>query len=67
MGNIVAKVSSAGTYLYETAKTTQHKDRYSALAMAVRYVAELEETRKREIARKSSTACIGIVTSVRRW
>lgn len=40
MGNIVMKVSVAGNYLYDTAKTNQRKDRYSSLAMAVRYIAE---------------------------
>ncbi len=40
MGNIVMKVSAAGTYTYDCARSNQHKDRYSALAMAVRYVAE---------------------------
>ena len=66
LGNIVTRVSTAGSYLYDTAKTTQRKDRYSSLAMAVRYVAELEERRKREIAGRNNHACIGLLTQVRR-
>ena len=45
MGNIVSKTGTGGTIIYDTARTNQHKDRYSALAMAVRYIAELEEAR----------------------
>lgn len=69
MGNIVTRVTAAGTYLYDTAKTTQRKDRYSSLAMAVRYIAELEEERKRTIARRRNQSCIGVVTAInaRRW
>lgn len=63
MGNIVLKVSASGTYTYDTARARQHKDRYSALAMAVRYVAELEDARKRRLHGRSG-ACIGIVTSM---
>lgn len=39
MGNIVSKTGTGGTIIYDTARTNQHKDRYSALAMAVRLVA----------------------------
>lgn len=66
MGNIITKVSASGNYLYDTAKATQRKDRYSSIAMAVRYIAELEEVRKREIARQNSHECAGIVTTVQR-
>lgn len=61
MGNIVLRVSAAGTYTYDTARSKQHKDRYSALAMAVRYVSELEETRKRQLAGRMG-GCIGVVS-----
>lgn len=64
LGNIVAKVSSAGNYTYDTAKTTQHKDRYSSLAMAVWYITQQEEERKAAIARSSSKYCVGIVSSI---
>ena len=49
MGNIVLKTGTGGAIIYDTARTNQHKDRYSALAMAVRYIAELEEARKRRL------------------
>jgi hypothetical protein len=49
MGNIVMRSGTGGTVLYGVARTNQHKDRYSALAMAVRFIAELEEERKRKL------------------
>ena len=62
MGNIISKKTAAGTVIYDVAKSTQHKDRYSALAMALRYVAEIEEIRKKKFASGTGTACIGVVT-----
>ena len=61
MGNIVMKASASGTVIYDTARTNQHKDRYSALAMAVRYIAELENERKRKMMFLKD-ACIGVVS-----
>lgn len=61
MGNIVMRAGSGGTVLYDVARTNQHKDRYSSLAMAVRYIAELEEERKRRMLRPFD-ACIGVVS-----
>ena len=49
MGNIVMRTGVGGNVLYDVARATQHKDRYSALAMAVRYIAELEDERKRRL------------------
>lgn len=66
MGNIITKVTPAGNYSYETAKANQRKDRYSSIAMAVRFIAELEDDRKREIARRGSQGCVGIVTTIQR-
>lgn len=63
MGNIIMKVSSAGSYTYDTARAKQHKDRYSSLAMAVRYVTELEEARKRLLAGRMG-GCIGVVSKM---
>lgn len=40
MGNIVSKESTSGAVIYDVAKSTQHKDRYSSLAMALRYISE---------------------------
>ena len=64
LGNIVAKVSNGGTYTYDTAKSTQHKDRYSSLAMAIWFITQLEEQRKAVLARNNSNACIGVVGSI---
>lgn len=61
MGNIVMRAGAGGTVLYDVARTTQHKDRYSALSMAVRFIAELEEERKRRMLRPVNS-CIGVVT-----
>lgn len=63
MGNIVMRAGSGGTVLYDVARTNQHKDRYSALSMAVRYIAELEEERKRRMLRPFD-ACIGVVSRI---
>lgn len=48
MGNIVSKQTQSGAVIYDVAKTTQHKDRYSALAMALRYIRGIEEDRKKK-------------------
>lgn len=61
MGNIVMRTTTGNTVIYDVARTTQHKDRYSALSMAVRYIAELEEIRKRRLMQPSD-ACIGVVS-----
>lgn len=64
MGNLVMRVSSGtGNVTYDTAKKTQHKDRYSSLAMGVWYVAQLEnENKKRLAARSRGTSCVGVVS-----
>lgn len=64
MGNLVMKVSAGTTNVtYDTAKRTQHKDRYSSLAMGVWYVSKLEAENKKTIAaRNRGTPCIGIVS-----
>lgn len=63
LGTIVMKVSAAGTYTYDTARSKQHKDRYSALAMAVRYITEMEEARKRRLT-GGLLGVIGVVTKM---
>lgn len=63
MGNIVGKETASGSIVYDTAKTTQHKDRYSALAMALWYIADIEDYRKKRIYQGATNTCIGIVTS----
>lgn len=62
MGNIVGKATSAGTIIYDTAKSSQHKDRYSALAMAVQYISTMEDYRKKRYIQGTQAECIGVVT-----
>ena len=63
MGNIVMRTTSGNAIIYDVARASQHKDRYSALSMAVRYIAELEEIRKRKLL-QPSIACIGVVSKL---
>ena len=58
MGNIVEKTSSAGNKTYDVPKATQHKDRYSALAMANDYISELEKDSVKY--HKRGPVCVGI-------
>ena len=61
MGNIVMRTTTGNIALYDVARASQHKDRYSSLSMAVRYIAELEETRKRRLMQPKED-CIGVVS-----
>lgn len=63
MGNIVMKTGMGGTILYDVARTNQHKDRYSALSMAVRFIAELEDERRRRMLRPKNNF-IGVVSRI---
>ena len=60
LGSVVAKRSGAGNIIYDTEKQNQHKDRYSALAMGVWYIAQIEETNKQRRKHRGDS-CIGIV------
>lgn len=60
LGSVVAKASVAGNIVYDTEKNTQHKDRYSALAMGVWYVSQIEEKNKARRKRQGDM-CLGIV------
>lgn len=62
LGSIVAKSTSAGNIIYDTEKNTQHKDRYSALAMGVWYISQIEEERKKQ-RRSQRNGCIGFADS----
>lgn len=42
MGNIVRKTNPSGSSSFEPAKTTQHKDRYSSVSMALGYIRQIE-------------------------
>lgn len=58
MGNIVEKTSASGNKTYDVPKATQHKDRYSALAMANDYIAEIEKENVKLY--KRGPVCVGI-------
>lgn len=60
MGNVVEKTSAAGNKTYDVPKTTQHKDRYSSLAMANDYISELEKENIRS--RRRTIPCIGVAS-----
>jgi len=60
MGNIVAKVSASGNYIYDTPRASMHKDRYSSLAYGCDYIAELEAANIKKF--KRGPVCIGFAT-----
>lgn len=65
MGNIVGRQGANGNVLYDSAKTTQHKDRCSSLMMGVHYISGLEEIRKKKLMRGNAETIWGIVGSIR--
>lgn len=63
MGNLVMKMTGAGGVTYDVAKkNSQHKDRYSSFAMGVWYIAQREETLKKQHYARMKTTDVGIVT-----
>lgn len=63
MGNLVMKTTAAGGATYDVAKkNSQHKDRYSSLAMGVWYIAQREEMLRKRHYTRMKTADVGIVT-----
>jgi hypothetical protein len=62
LGNIVGKISASGAVTYDTARTSQLKDRYSSLAMGVWYAGEAEAERQRRLHNQAKQQCIGLVT-----
>ena len=60
LGQIVAKETASGNVLYDTAKYNQHKDRYSALSMGLRYIQEVENKRI-SLLRSGGDECVGVV------
>ena len=61
MGNVVSRKTAAGAVVYDVAKSTQHKDRWSSLAMGLRFISELEDQRRMRLSMNYNDACIGIV------
>lgn len=62
MGNIVGRETGSGAVIYDTARSTQHKDRYSSIGMALLYIAGMEDYRVKRQLMADSVGCIGIVT-----
>lgn len=65
LGNIVGRQGANGNVVYETAKSTGHKDRVSSLMMGIHYISGLEEERKRRLMRGGADMVWGIVGSAR--
>ena len=65
MGNIIGRQGANGNVIYDSAKTTGHKDRVSSLMMGIHYISGLEEERKRKLMRGSANMAWGIVGNVR--
>lgn len=64
MGNIIGRQGANGNVLYDSARTSQHKDRVSSLMMGVYYISTLEEERKRKLMRGNANVCYGIVSTI---
>ena len=64
MGNIVGRQGANGNVLYDSAKSSMHKDRVSSLMMGIHYISELEENRKRRLMSRNTNMVWGIVGSI---
>lgn len=61
LGQIVGRPGANGSIIYDSAKAGQHKDRASALQMAVHYISGMEEERKRRLNSADYLDVIGVV------
>ncbi len=64
MGNIIGRQGANGNVLFESARSTQHKDRVSSLMMGIHYITGLEEVRKRKLMTGNAPVVMGIVGSI---
>ena len=64
MGNIIGRQGANGNVLFDTVKSTMHKDRVSSLMMGIHYITGLEEIRKRKLIRGNADMVYGIVSSI---
>ena len=64
MGNIVGRQGANGNVLFDSARSNQHKDRFSSLAMGVHYISGLEEARKKKLLRGKTPCVMGIVSAI---
>lgn len=65
MGNIVGRQGANGNVLYDSARASAHKDRYSSLAMGVHYISGLEEVRKKKLMRGNAPMVYCVIGSLR--
>jgi len=63
LSTIVPKFTAKGNSFYDTALTTQHKDRCSSLWMAMDYISKLEDENRENYNNNTQGMCIGIAMS----
>lgn len=64
MGNIIGRQGANGSVIYDSAKSTMHKDRVSSLMMGVHYISQLEEERKKKLFYNNDSIVFGIIGSI---
>ena len=64
LGQIVGRPGANGAILYDSARAGQHKDRASALQMAVHYISGMEEERKRKLSSADYFDVVGVVSYI---
>ena len=64
MGNIVGRQGANGNVIYDSEKSSMHKDRCSSLMMGIHYISTLEEERKRKLLRGNAPLIMGIVGTI---
>ena len=60
LSTIVPKISASGNTIYDSALTTQHKDRYSSLSMNMEYISQLEDENREKYNNNTENTCMGI-------
>lgn len=63
LSTIVPKVTPKGNTFYDTALSTQHKDRCSSLWMAMDYISQLEEENRDKYNNNNGNQCWGMATT----
>lgn len=64
MGNIIGRQGSNGSVIYDSAKSTMHKDRVSSLMMGIHYISQIEEERKKKLFYNNDSIVFGIIGSI---
>jgi hypothetical protein len=63
LSTIVPKLTPKGNTFYDTALSTQHKDRCSSLWMAMDYISQLEEENRDKYNNNNGNQCWGMATT----